>query len=113
MKHVWNQIKYFIKNEIWQKPWRTGFLINVFVTISIWTSHCDYEKATIRHINILENVNKSLLDEQLDLLETNKLLGAEYERLTNENQIFGSMFAEIENEPGGHKLLKKIYEQYK
>ena len=113
MKHVWNQIKYFIKNEIWQKPWRTGFLINAFVTISIWTSHCDYEKATIRHINILENVNKSLLDEQLDLLETNKLLGAEYERLTNENQIFGSMFAEIENEPGGHKLLKKIYEQYK
>ena len=113
MKHIWNQIKYFIKNEIWQTPWRTGFLINAFVTISIWTSHCDYEKATIRHINILENANRSLLDEQLDLLETNKLLGAEYERLTDENQIFGSMFAEIENEPGGHKLLKKIYEQYK
>ena len=66
-----------------------------------------------RHINILENANRSLLDEQLDLLETNKLLGAEYERLIDENQIFGSMFAEIENEPGGHKLLKKIYEQYK
>jgi len=111
MKHVWNQIKYFIKNEIWERPWRTGFFINILVTISIWTAHCEYEKVNIKHINILENANRSLTNEALDLLETNKLLGAEYDRLVNENQMFGSMFAEIENEPGGHKMLKKLYNQ--
>tara|TARA_X000001382_G_C3135659_1_gene167869 strand:+ start:458 stop:622 length:165 start_codon:yes stop_codon:yes gene_type:complete len=51
------------------------------------------------------------MNEQLDLLETNKLLGAEYERLVDENQIFSSMLAEIENEPGGHEMLKKLYNQ--
>ena len=111
MKHIWNQIKYFIKNEILDRPWRTGFLINAVVTISIWTAHCEYEKLSIKHINILENANRSLMNEQLDLLETNKLLGAEYERLVDENQIFSSMLAEIENEPGGHEMLKKLYNQ--
>ena len=111
MKHIWNQIKYFIKNEIWDWPWRTGFLINAVVTISIWAAHCEYEKLNIKHINILENANRSLMNEQLDLLETNKLLGAEYERLVDENQIFSSMLAVIENEPGGHKMLKKLYKQ--
>jgi hypothetical protein len=111
MKHIWNQIKYFVKNEILDRPWRTGFLINAVVTISIWTAHCEYEKLSIKHINILENANRSLMNEQLDLLETNKLLGAEYERLVDENQIFSSMLAEIENEPGGHKMLKKLYKQ--
>jgi hypothetical protein len=81
------------------------------VTISIWAAHCEYEKLNIKHINILENANRSLMNEQLDLLETNKLLGAEYERLVDENQIFSSMLAEIENEPGGHKMLKKLYKQ--
>jgi len=113
MKHIWNQIKYFIKNEILDRPWRTGFLINAVVTISIWAGHCEYEKLSIKHINVLENANRSLMNEQLDILETNKLMGEAYDILERENQIFSSMFAEIENEPGGHKLLKKLYDQYK
>lgn len=111
MKHIWNQIKYFIKNEILDRPWRTGFLINAVVTISIWTAHCEYEKLSIKHINILENANRSLMNEQLDILETNKFLGEAYDALERENQIFSSMLAEIENEPGGHKMLKKLYNQ--
>ena len=30
-----------------------------------------------------------------------------------ENQVFSSMLAEIENEPGGHKMLKKLWLFYK
>jgi len=51
------------------------------------------------------------MNEQLDILETNKFLGEAYDALERENQIFSSMLAEIENEPGGHKMLKKLYNQ--
>ena len=33
----------------------------------------------------------------------------DYIELWGENQVFSSMLAEIENEPGGHKILKKLW----
>lgn len=37
----------------------------------------------------------------------------EVKRLTEENGIFTSMFGEIENQPGGHKILEKLFNKFK
>ena len=44
-----------------------------------------------------------------DDLKVYQQLSDDYEKLWNENQKFSSMLSEIENEPGGHKILKKLY----
>lgn len=40
---------------------------------------------------------------------TIKTMEEDYVYLFDENQIFSSMLAEIENEPGGHEILKKLW----
>ena len=30
-----------------------------------------------------------------------------------ENQIFSSMLSEVENQPGGHKIIYELYNRYK
>ena len=37
----------------------------------------------------------------------------DYTRLWEENQIFTSMLGQIENEPGGHEILKKLWDEHK
>ena len=128
MKHIWNQIKYFVKNEILDRPWRTGFLINAVVTISIWTAHCEYEKLSIKHINILENANRSLMNEQLDLLEqlrdnfvqnTNSIGNISIQRyflkqqelqLNEQETIYLSEFESLRKEE--EELLSKLKDRY-
>jgi len=47
-------------------------------------------------LQTLKQKNKVLEDEQLELLETNILMGEEIDRLMEENQILGSYLAEKE-----------------
>ena len=70
-------------------------------------------KAKDGYIEELEQYVKLLEDEQLELLETTTLMEEAYDVLERENQLFGSMLAEIENEPGGLELLKKLYDKEK
>ena len=72
-----------------------------------------HNKAQQKYIRTLEDANRTLVDEELQLLESNVLMEETIDELFEENQKFGSMFAEIENEPGGHEMLKKLYDQYK
>ncbi len=37
----------------------------------------------------------------------------EVKRLSEENNIFTSMFGEIETEPGGHEILEKLFNKFK
>ena len=54
-------------------------------------------------------IEKQLEENQLTI----KQLGDDYVELWEENQIFSSMLSEIENEPGGHEILKTLYDKHK
>ena len=100
----WNDFKSFV--------WRHGLMIVVVVgCLALLQYSKVLAKAKDGYIQELEQYTKLLEDEQLELLETNTLMGEAYDALERENQLFGSMLAEIENQPGGHELLKKLYDQ--
>ena len=49
----------------------------------------------------------------IDRSEEIELLEKQVEQLQDENSIFTSMLGEIENEPGGHEILEKLYNESK
>jgi len=100
----WNDFKSFAREY--------GLMI-VVVVGSIGLIHYSKVLANAKneYIQELEQYNKQLEDEQLELLETTKAYEEAYDALEEEVALFGSMFAEIENEPGGHEMLKKLYNQ--
>lgn len=49
----------------------------------------------------------------IDRCEEIELLEKQVEQLQDENSIFTSMLGEIENEPGGHEILEKLYNEFK
>jgi len=59
----------------------------------------------------LEKSVKSLEEESQNYFAYLDTIERAYENIENENQIFSSMLAEIENEPGGHEILKKLYNE--
>ena len=56
-----------------------------------------------------DKIETLLIESMRDSIEF-EMLRDEYEKLWLENQIFSSMFSQIESEPGGHKILKKLWE---
>jgi hypothetical protein len=66
----------------------------------------------VESIKNLQEQNRVLVDEQLELLDNITLMGEEIDRLTEENQVFGSILGQIEYEDGGHEILKKLYDEY-
>tara|TARA_Y100000389_G_scaffold158791_1_gene160352 strand:+ start:47 stop:343 length:297 start_codon:yes stop_codon:yes gene_type:complete len=51
-----------------------------------------------------------------DISQKNKefqTMDEEVKRLSEENNIFTSMFGEIETEPGGHEILEKLFNKFK
>ena len=57
-----------------------------------------------------ENIDKLKLKVYNDSI-TMKAMELDYLVLWEENQIFSSMLSEIENEPGGHEILKKLWNE--
>jgi len=53
----------------------------------------------------IEHLNKQISEDSLTI----KTMEEDYVYLFDENQIFSSMLSEIENEPGGHEILKKLW----
>ena len=41
-----------------------------------------------------------------------ELLSKDYDRIYEENQVFTSMLGQIENEPGGSKMLKELFDSH-
>ena len=58
--------------------------------------------------------------QQIDKLEAQhyndsislEIIEKDYYEVWEENQIFSSMLSEIENEPGGHKILQKLWKKH-
>lgn len=58
--------------------------------------------------------------QQIDKLEAQhyndsislEIIEKDYYEVWEENQIYSSMLSEIENEPGGHKILQKLWKKH-
>jgi len=64
--------------------------------------------------NELDDRDSVILKLKTKLLETESELSTmneEVKRLSDENGLFTSMFAEIEGQPGGHEILKHLWNQ--
>ena len=59
------------------------------------------------HMHDRKDLNTTVSEhcEEIELLEK------QVDDLQTENNIFTSMLGEIENEPGGHEILKKLWNQ--
>ena len=100
----WNDFKRFVC--------KNGFMIGLVVgSIGLIQYAKVLANAKNEYIQQLEQYNKQLEAEVDDLLETTEAYEEAYDALGEEVALFGSMFAEIENEPGGHEMLKKLYNQ--
>jgi hypothetical protein len=55
----------------------------------------------------IDSLKKKIKIDSITLNQVNK----DYYELWEENQIFSSMLSEIENEPGGHEILKKLWDK--
>tara|TARA_R110002020_G_scaffold5039_1_gene21459 strand:- start:42 stop:284 length:243 start_codon:yes stop_codon:yes gene_type:complete len=57
----------------------------------------------------IDSLKKKIKIDSITLNQVNK----DYYELWEENQLFSSMLSEIENEPGGHEILKTLYDKHK
>ena len=55
----------------------------------------------------IESLKKKITIDSITLDQASK----DYYELWEENQTFSSMLAEIENEPGGHEILEKLWQK--
>ena len=55
---------------------------------------------------------KDLKATAIEQCEEIELLEKQVDDLQTENNIFTSMLGEIENEPGGHTILKKLWDKH-
>ena len=55
----------------------------------------------------IESLKKRIRIDSITLEQSNK----DYYELWEENQIFSSMLSEIENQPGGHEILTKLWQK--
>ena len=111
------------QNDIW------NYLLSIFIvtvlviTCLIYPMYTNSEKENYSEslknkINKLEkessNKDIKILKLKNSLLETESELSAmneEVKRLSDENGLFTSMFTGIESEPGGHEILKKLFNE--
>ena len=106
MRTYWRDTKDFLKQY--------GLIIILVIIINCLLGFMSaHNKAKDEYIQELEQYNKKLETEVDDLLETTVAYEEAYDALEGEVALFSSMFAGIENEPGGHEMLKKLYDQYK
>ena len=64
------------------------------------------KKLDEKNLEILKLKN-SLLERENEIL----IINEEIKRLSDENGLFTSMFAEIEGQPGGHEILKYLWNE--
>jgi len=99
----------------------TALLISCFFLYPMYTNsekekYCDSLQNKINKLE-KESSNKDIkiLKLKNSLLETESELSSmneEVKRLSDENGLFTSMFAEIEGQPGGDKILKYLFNQF-
>lgn len=79
----------------------------LFLTMRDTSKKTNPCKQCPQYANEIESLKKQHVKDSIKL----DLAESEYRRLWEENQIFTSMLGQIEYEPGGHEILKKLYDQ--
>jgi len=64
----------------------------------------------IAYVGKTTNDCKQIVNSSIEEVE---FLEKQIDDLQTENNIFTSMLGEIENEPGGHEILKKLWNEHK
>ena len=97
-------------NTIGKVPGFVAILTSL-LAIALLAGHINnYNTACKNNAIYKNNVElKEALGERDDYIT---ILEDEVERLNDENGIFTSMLGEIESEPGGHEILKKLFDQF-
>ena len=83
------------------------FIMGFSITRAIIT-RVELNEAEVK-IMELEKIVKNLEEESQNYFDYLDTIERAYENIENENQVFSSMLAEIENEPGGHEILSKLF----
>ena len=68
------------------------------------------EKNRLKYDNLVIYNNSLKKQRKLDSLTLGQI-ESDYYMVWEENQIFSSMLSEIENEPHGHEILKKLWDK--
>lgn len=87
-----------------------GIAIGCIIVIKYEALKKDYKKAESDKIEYCKKYNelKSKVKKDSLVIAT---MEKDYIEQWEENQIFSSMLSEIESEPGGHKILKKLWDK--
>jgi hypothetical protein len=100
-----------MKNEVLKVYTTLCFILVAFVGIMsfsmiVKTNNIVQLKMEVGNLKKeIEHLNKQISEDSLTI----KTMEEDYVYLFDENQIFSSMLSEIENEPGGHEILKKLW----
>jgi len=100
-----------MKNEVLKVYTTLCFILVAFVGIMsfsmiVKTNNIIQLKMEVGNLKKeIEHLNKQISEDSLTI----KTMEEDYVYLFDENQIFSSMLSEIENEPGGHEILKKLW----
>ena len=109
------------ENKIWD--YALLIFIVLIITCLLYPMYTNSEKENYSESlkNKIDKLEKESFNKDIkilklknSLLETESELSAmneEVKRLSDENGLFTSMFAEIESEPGGHEILKKLFNE--
>ena len=63
----------------------------------------------IQYAEHIKELKKRIYEDSITI----KMLGSDYYELWEENQVFSSMLSDMEGEPGGHEILKKLWDKNK
>jgi hypothetical protein len=74
--------------------------------------HKNKEEVRIIKCDSIEKERDSLREEIKNFEMEIELLSEDYDRIYEENQVFTSMLGQIENEPGGSKMLKELFDSH-
>ena len=85
----------------------------ILILAAITVFLCCYKNSQQRgEFEKLEETNAQLHKDLETALTDVSLLQAELEQVWDENQIFTSMLAEIEGEPGGSEILSNLWDRH-
>jgi|TARA_R100000084_G_scaffold109435_1_gene76689 predicted Co/Zn/Cd cation transporter (cation efflux family) len=90
-----------------------AYMIPILLTLLIcYFIGMPFREMKSRKLKDLEFENKKLKKEIIDLEREMVFLSNDYDRIYEENQVFTSIMGAIENEPGGHEILKTLWGEY-
>ena len=97
-----------MKNKNTQTAVAAFIVASIFTVVLIASKYNNLKKAYVESERKKVEYCKTINELCRDTVALN-ILQKDYYELWDENQRFSSIFAEIENEPGGHEILNKLW----